>query len=208
MNYCFIDFEFTCDGKIEKNRFIDDGRMKKSHREIISVGLVVCDKKFNIKKRYYSVIKPVENPILTEYCTKLTNITQNEINRGYDCNEVFGNIKKIIYKYSIEQIFSYGNMDKQCILYTIKWRKKHNYKCNNLYMVCNLIYDIRPLILNCVKGNLRRSPGLKEIATKLNIEINDNIHNSMDDALLLLKIYKKIYSNRDSDLTTIYTQQI
>lgn len=35
----------TCDGKQENGQFIDDGRMKCSQREIISVGFIVCDDK-------------------------------------------------------------------------------------------------------------------------------------------------------------------
>lgn len=49
MHYGLLDIEMTCDGKQENGKFIDDGRMKRSQREIISVGFVVCDDKYNIK---------------------------------------------------------------------------------------------------------------------------------------------------------------
>ena len=53
LHYGLLDIEMTCDGKQENGKFIDDGRMKRSQREIISVGFVVCDDKYNIKNRYY-----------------------------------------------------------------------------------------------------------------------------------------------------------
>ena len=57
LHYGLLDIEMTCDGKQENGKFIDDGRMKRSQREIISVGFVVCDDKYNIKNRYYSFVK-------------------------------------------------------------------------------------------------------------------------------------------------------
>lgn len=49
LHYGLLDIEMTCDGKQENGKFFDDGRMKRSQREIISVGFVVCDDKYNIK---------------------------------------------------------------------------------------------------------------------------------------------------------------
>ena len=43
----------------ENGKFIDDGRMKRSQREIISVGFVVCDDKYNIKRIVYSTYQAV-----------------------------------------------------------------------------------------------------------------------------------------------------
>ena len=44
LHYGLLDIEMTCDGKQENGKFIDDGRMKRSQREIISVGFVVYKK--------------------------------------------------------------------------------------------------------------------------------------------------------------------
>ena len=37
--------EMTCDGRREGDKFIDDGRMSRYQREIISVGFIVVDDK-------------------------------------------------------------------------------------------------------------------------------------------------------------------
>ena len=41
LHYGLLDIEMTCDGKQENGKFIDDGRMKRSQREIISVGCAI-----------------------------------------------------------------------------------------------------------------------------------------------------------------------
>jgi len=79
LHYGLLDIEMTCDGKKEDGKFIDDGRMKRSQREIISVGFVVCDDKYNFKKSYSSFVRPVHNTTITDYCEKLTGITQRDV---------------------------------------------------------------------------------------------------------------------------------
>lgn len=104
MHYGLLDIEMTCDGKQENGKFIDDGRMKRSQREIISVGFVVCDDKYNIKNRYYSFVKPLHNTTITTYCEKLTGITQADVNCGKKCNNAFRDINEMCKRYSIDYI--------------------------------------------------------------------------------------------------------
>lgn len=82
MNYCFIDFEFTCDGKIMKKdnqQIIFRGRHSVKKSELISVGFVIMNSKFKIVKKYHRTVKPVHNPELSEYCRALTRLTQDDI---------------------------------------------------------------------------------------------------------------------------------
>lgn len=124
MIYGILDIEMTCDGKQDNGKFIDDGRMKRAQREIISVGFVVCDDKYNIKNRYSSFVKPVNNPTITDYCENLTGITQNDVNHGKKCNNAFRDIREMCEKYSIDYIFTFGNADKDGIIVSAKWIKK------------------------------------------------------------------------------------
>ena len=193
MNYGLLDIEMTCDGKQEDGRFIDDGRMKHSQREIISVGFVVCDDKYNIKNRYSSFIKPVHNPIITDYFEKLKGITQNNVDHGKKCNNAFRDIREICQKYSIDYIFTFGNADIIWIMYSAKWNRKENENVNNLFAVSKKIIDVRPAILkeiNC--KNYRKSPGLSKIAENLGVKMNGEHHNALNDAVLLCKICQKL----------------
>ena len=193
MIYGILDIEMTCDGKQDNGKFIDDGRMKRAQREIISVGFVVCDDKYNIKNRYSSFVKPVNNPTITDYCENLTGITQNDINHGKKCNNAFRDIREMCKKYSINYIFTFGNADKDGIIVSAKWIKKKKEKVNNLYFISEKIFDVKPAILKGINSkNYRRSPSLSKIAEMLQIKMKGKHHNALNDAVLLYKICKEL----------------
>lgn len=193
MIYGLLDIEMTCDGKQENGKFIDDGRMKRAQREIISVGLVVCDDKYNIKNRYSSFVKPVNNTTITDYCEKLTGITQNDVDRGKKCNNAFRDIREMCKRYSIDYIFTFGNADKDGIMVSAKWIRKKREKVDNLYFISEKIIDVRPAILKGIDcKNYRRSPGLSKIAEELEVKIKGRHHDALNDAFLLYKICRKL----------------
>lgn len=183
----------TCDGRQEDGKFIDDGRMKHSQREIISVGFVVCDDKYNIKNKYSSFVKPVHNTTITDYCEKLTGITQSDVDRGKKCNNAFRDIREMCKRYSVDYIFTFGNADKTGIMFSVKWNRKEKEKVNNLFAVSEKIIDVRPEILKRIDcKNYRRCPCLPKIAEKLEVKIKGEHHNALNDAVLLYKICSKL----------------
>lgn len=193
MIYGLLDVEMTCDGKQENGKFIDDGRMKHSQREIISVGFVVCDDKYNIKNRYSSFIKPVHNTIITDYCEKLTGITQGDVDRGKKCNNAFRDIREMCKRYYVDYIFTFGNADKSGIMSSVKWNRKAKERVDNLFVVSEKIIDVRPAILQGIDcKNYSRSPGLSKIAEKLDVKIKGEQHNALNDAVLLYTICRKL----------------
>lgn len=189
MNYGFLDVEMTCDGKMEDGKFIDDGRMKRSQREIISVGFVVCDDKYNIKGKYSSFVKPVHNSLITEYCEKLTGITQNDVDRGKKCNNAFRDIRQMCDNHSVNHIFTFGQADKFGIIMAVKWNKKEGEKVNNLHIILKKIIDVSPKILKSIGT---KNPGLSKIAEELEVKIKGKGHEALNDALLLCKICRKL----------------
>ncbi len=198
LTYGALDMEMTCDGRHENGRFIDDGRMKHSQREIISVGFIVYDDKYKVKAEYSSFVKPVHNNKLTDYCEKLTGIVQSDVDSGKKCNNAFHDIKKICYRYSVNRIFTFGGADKFGISTSAKWNRKIKEKVNNLYIISSKIIDIRPAILNRINWtNRHKSPSLSAISEKLGIEINGGHHNSLNDAILLYKICRKLNMRLD-----------
>lgn len=72
---CVLDFEATCD---DKQRWT---------HEIIEFPSVLLEwsdihSKYIQKSEIQIYCKPVEHPILTDFCTKLTGITQKQVDRG------------------------------------------------------------------------------------------------------------------------------
>lgn len=193
MNYGFLDIEMTCDGKQENGKFIDDGRMKRSQREIISVGFVVCNDEYNVITNYSSFVKPVRNTVITEYCTNLTGITQSNADNGKKCNNAFRDIRKMCYKFSVNYIFTFGNADSFGIRSTVWRNKKQKEDVSNLCAVLKRIVDIEPIILKKQEfENYKKRPGLSKIADMLNVTIKGERHNALNDAFTLCEVCRKL----------------
>ena len=194
MYYGLIDVEMTCDGRKINGKFVDDGRMKHSQREVISVGFVVVDEKYRIKAKYSSFVKPVHNPIITSYCQELTGITQKNVDGGKKCNDAFQDIFYLCRKFDVKHILSFGNCDKMGLSTSVKWIKNKNKK-EKVWAICTIakkIVDVQPALLKVIypKG-IKHRPGLKKIADKLQIIGKKAQHNALNDTILLASVCDK-----------------
>gem|GEM_PF-1966405 len=79
----FLDIEMNCNDK----RCENSGGF-----EIISIGAVkVIDGKIIYNDTFYSTVKPKNNPILSDFCKEITNLTQEEIHNSYSLKVVLKN---------------------------------------------------------------------------------------------------------------------
>ncbi|KAL4504163.1 hypothetical protein ABPG72_021001 [Tetrahymena utriculariae] len=90
LDYLFvIDFECTCD---------EEKRLK--IQEIIEFPIVVIDlRKKEIIDRFHSFVRPTQYPILTPFCTKLTGITQEQVDSAPTLPEVLKEVDRFLEKY-------------------------------------------------------------------------------------------------------------
>ena len=69
-----IDLEATCD---------DRGKVRRHEMEIIEIGAVLVDAKtLAPRAEFQTFVRPVRNPVLTRFCTELTSIRQQEVDRA------------------------------------------------------------------------------------------------------------------------------
>jgi inhibitor of KinA sporulation pathway (predicted exonuclease) len=69
--YLIVDLEATCS---------DDDAVPRHEMEIIEIGAVIqSSRTFEIESEFQAFVRPVRNPELTEFCTRLTGITQHDI---------------------------------------------------------------------------------------------------------------------------------
>lgn len=71
MNYIIFDLEATC----EKNN-------REYQNETIEIGSVKLNSKLDIVDTFVSFVKPVVNPILTDFCKELTTIKQSDVDNA------------------------------------------------------------------------------------------------------------------------------
>ncbi len=81
MDFVIFDSEYTTwDGAMTRK-----WRGAGEHKEIIQIGaLKVSFPAFEIVDKLSLIIKPTVNPQLSDYCTKLTGITQKQVDAGVD----------------------------------------------------------------------------------------------------------------------------
>ncbi|KAJ3230101.1 3'-5' exoribonuclease 1 [Chytriomyces hyalinus] len=89
--YCVLDIEATCD---ENN--------PSWYNEIIEFPVVLIDAKTLTRvAEFRSFVKPVRNPVLTEFCTRLTGITQEQVNTAPHFPQVLRNFRHFLKKYHL-----------------------------------------------------------------------------------------------------------
>jgi inhibitor of KinA sporulation pathway (predicted exonuclease) len=117
-NIVVVDLEMSCDGCVScmKNVCNCSGEIKNYtenvEREIIEIGLCLLNvKSLRRHSRRSIIVKPTTAKI-TEYCTKLTGITQKEVDEGNSLEDACFVLKK---EYSTKKRVwaSWGNWDRQ-----------------------------------------------------------------------------------------------
>ena len=75
--YLIIDFEATC--------WADDSNREhsaKKDNEIIEIGSALVDDQFQLVDRHSIYVRPVRNPILSDFCKQLTSIKQEDVDNA------------------------------------------------------------------------------------------------------------------------------
>lgn len=176
MKFIIVDLEATCE---KDNRdFIN---------EIIEIGAVkiIGDKEPTVVETFCSFVKPTLNPILTDFCKKLTTIKQEEVDNAEPFPRV---LKKFQEWIGIEEgnylICSWGFYDKKqfiqdCKLHNLnkKWIEKKHISLKHQH---GEILGVRPM-------------GMPKALKKAGIPLEGTHHRGIDDAKNISKIFLKYY---------------
>lgn len=185
-NYlAFFDAEYTCYMK-------NDNMFDKNHNsEVLSVGLVITDKRFRVKKTFYSVIRPKYNPVLTGYCKSLTGLKQREIDRAPDYDVVFQKMSKLFQKYPVKEIFVWGS-DHHTLEDDIM--KNHTSVAKNHKKIVHKVQDITKRLTFRVFGKAITVSlaDMKYVCGKK----REVAHNALEDAKDLYFVYKTVMEDK------------
>lgn len=118
VNYIVLDLEATCDDIVE------------IQNETIEIGAVKINEKGEIVDSFERFIKPLLNPILSEFCKNLTHITQKDIDEAESFPIVLNAFQEWI---GTEYVLcSWGHYDKNqfiadCVLHGLpdEWVNPH-----------------------------------------------------------------------------------
>ena len=175
---CILDFEATC-WDTWRNDLI---------REIIEFPSILYKVDYQNKIEYVDefqqYVRPIVNPNLSEFCTSLTGITQETVNKA----DYF----PIVYKKHIVWLESYiSEKDKLIFLTCGNWDLKtmlpiettrHKLKLRHWY---TKYLNLKDEFEKCYKS---KCGGMMNMLTKLNIEHTETHHSGIDDCRNLAKV--------------------
>ena len=179
MYYIIFDLEATC----------WDHREKIENTEIIEIGAVKMEPaSFKIISEFQLFVKQINNHVLSDFCIKLTSISQKKVDAAKNFNEVFLNFPNWIGKKSF-QLCSWGEYDInqlriECKRHSIKLPKRIEKKHRNLKVEFGVVFHQKPC-------------GVSEALTRLKMNFEGVHHRGIDDAKNIARIGKVIFSKKD-----------
>lgn len=181
--YCFADFEFTCGANIGINTC-----------ELLSAGAVICSSDYTISERFYCTARPVCRPRLTKQCRKLTKLTQEEINFSPDSNDVLADLLELLEKYSIDQIWVWGNFDKPAIGSDVRNHKRKKRPAGNIAAAWRKVTDIQDIVVRQML--LPQAVSIEELSAVFGYTPEKGtFHNALNDAMAFYFIHRAAYTS-------------
>jgi inhibitor of KinA sporulation pathway (predicted exonuclease) len=188
--FLIIDFEATC---------WTDGINHKDN-EIIEIGAVMVHN-FALHGTFGTLIKPVRNPQLSDFCTRLTSITQEQVDQGTSFDNALAGLDLFIRsckfpdeKYNEVIFCSWGHYDKNQLKRDCDYHKVPFPFDNHI----SLKHEFA-----------RRHPGkllgVGQALKYLGLEFEGTPHRGIDDAKNIAKIFIKEWQGTGLQLRKEHT---
>lgn len=179
---CFADFEFTCGGGVSRTGC-----------EMLSVGVIICDRSYNIVDTFYSTARPARVHKMSRQCRELTNLTQAEINASPDSNDVLRNVSLLLKKYGINSLYVWGNFDRPGLVSDMNAHVIVHKNSDYIQTISSGIRDIQDQVTR--KMQLPQAVSIEELAPVCGYTPeNGTFHNAYNDAMALYFIHKAAYT--------------
>lgn len=174
MKYIIVDLEATCWRKREH-----------SPNEIIEIGAVCIDEHRQIMDEFVTFVRPKVHPILSDFCTELTSITQSDVQDAPAFPEALSLFQDWMGSFEDETVLcSWGFYDRvqfknDCELHGLPtdWLSAH-------MSIKHQHGKIR---------NLKRPIGMKKALQKEGFALDGTHHRGIDDARNMSKIFIKYF---------------
>lgn len=189
-NIAFLDAEF--------NAGINH-RTGERTNDVISIGIVICDWNYKAIKKFYTLVKPMNDNQIFPVISKMTGITNDMLVGQPLFPEVSDKITELIKKNYVTDIFTWGASDQHSLMQekaTVKARKIEGYQRANRWNYIDMCTDISGAIsasMLGIKGGL--SINMENLLFVCNIDKKQE-HNAYSDAknlFLCMKYLKEQY---------------
>ena len=173
MRFIIFDLEATC----------WDGNQVGRSQEVIEIGAICTNQFGECKSTFKRLVRPVQNPGLSHYCTNLTGITQNDVDTAQPFGKaVFDFMNWIDIEDEEYLLCSWGDKDIEFLLGDCQY--------NNIETDWLARYIDLKTQYHRIRG-LQRKRGLKKVLAFEQIEFEGSHHRAFDDASNLFSLFTK-----------------
>jgi inhibitor of KinA sporulation pathway (predicted exonuclease) len=176
--FLVVDLESTC---------CDDGSISAGEHEIIEIGAVMVNTNdFSIVDEFTTFIKPQTHPILTSFCTQLTTISQENVDKApvfIDATELFSTWLSHFDKYLF---CSWGNYDRNHLA-----SDSERFGVENPVKVPHI--NVKTLF---AKRQKVKPMGMKWALQLIDVKPDGVHHRGIDDARNIVKLFPYIFAEK------------
>ncbi len=162
--FIIVDFEATCCRNEEFPR---------EEREIIEIGACALNEAHQTVGEFQILVQPQRHPLLTPFCTKLTSITQEQVDTAVKFPQALERFRQWIYSFTNPVFYSWGSYDREQLVLDCEYYQL-TYPFSEEHI--NVKHLFRKQILS------RRDMGLSKALDKMGIPFEGKPHRAINDA--------------------------
>ncbi len=190
MNYIVMDLEFNQPFDFKKNA------KKKPNPEIpfeiIQIGCVKLNEKFEKIDGYNVLIKPIVYKRIHPFVQKITGFNQGALSAGDSFENAYLKLSKFVDEESVFCVW--GDVDLKLLFKNIEYFKLDSAKMPTKYI------NVQKLASKKLEYGSGRMIGLKNAIELFEIEIKEQFHDAYNDALYTSLVLEKLEIENDSIL--------
>lgn len=180
MELIFFDLECTC---WDKNEFLS-----REDSEIIEIGAVKF-KNGDIIEKFHSYVKPYYHPMLSEFCSNLTNIKQSVILTSDEIGIALNRFD--LWIGDADLLISWGEYDKNMIVKEI--RNKNIKNDSIIEKLQKKHFNLKNVFME--RYNKKHSAGLSKALNFFNLKFQGKQHSALDDSINMVQIFNAMKLN-------------
>lgn len=185
MEYIIFDLEFNQGFDRKLNKTISN---EKCPFEIIQIGAIKLDSKFNIIDTFNSYVKPTIYKEIHPFISRMTNIKDSDFNCSPTFPEVYNNFTEFIS--SQDPILCvWGSGDLKELYRNINYHKLASNTLPKSYI------NIQQHASKYFDNPAGKSIGLQNAISLLQLDEKMSYHNALNDAYYTAKVFIKIYNS-------------
>ncbi|PKK86558.1 MAG: 3'-5' exonuclease [Thermoplasmata archaeon HGW-Thermoplasmata-1] len=187
MNYIIFDLEATCWDTEDEDR----------PNETIEIGAVKLDDNLNTVSEFDIFIKPVMNPTLSEFCKKLTSISQKDIDDADTFPKAVERFREWVCTGDDYILCSWGRYDKFQLAHDCGLHGLDSSWITDYYVSIKHIY---------AKKTKSKRVGFNRVLQQCGLEFEGTPHRGIDDAKNIARVFVQkfeIFRGETSDAPQI-----